>query len=212
MGKVYGGVFANWYGKVGNVVGRVRQGRTIMSIYQPNVSNPRTAAQVTARFKFALLVDFLRPLTHVLRIGFRDLDGYKTGNSFSSAVGFNYNHGALHQSGSSWEIDPTKVILAQGSAVGLSAASATAEGNQITFAWNDNTDGMEASADDAVYGVAYNQDKDACVFQELAPRSTRSGEFMCPTAWSGDTVAVYAFVKDVKGRCSDSQYLAALPL
>ena len=54
MGKQYGGMFANWYGKIGNVVGRIRQGRTIVAIYQPNVSNPRTDAQIAQRERFSL--------------------------------------------------------------------------------------------------------------------------------------------------------------
>ena len=45
MGKANQGVFGAWTKRVGNVVGRVIQGVNVYSIYQPNVSNPRTELQ-----------------------------------------------------------------------------------------------------------------------------------------------------------------------
>ena len=69
MAKQFGGAFANYYGKVGNVIARIRQGRTILSIYQPNVHNPRTEAQVAQRTDFGLITKFLSPLSQILKYG-----------------------------------------------------------------------------------------------------------------------------------------------
>ena len=70
MGKFHNGVLGTMTGKVGGVVGRTWKGINTVASYQPNVSNPRTNAQVGQRNKLTALTQlasqlntgFIKPL------------------------------------------------------------------------------------------------------------------------------------------------------
>lgn len=217
MAKVYGGFTANFYGKLGNVVGRVRQGRSILSIYQPNVHNPKTAGQQLARTKFSALTGFLKTISGFLRVSFRDLDGYKTGNSFSAAIGYNFRHDPSVFDGStpeSIELVFSNIQVSQGSIDLPYSPSATADGTEVGLTWSDNTGFGNAEATDVVMCVAYNKDKNVSVFStNLASRNDRSATFDLPTGWTGDSVGVWmAMFRPSSRMCSASAYLGTLSL
>lgn len=212
MAKQFGGAFANYYGKVGNVVARIRQGRTILSIYQPNVLNPRTSEQVKVRNKFAAITRYASGLAGALKYGFHNLDGYKTGNYFSAAVGYNSKNDAYDETIA--EIDANKFIIAQGNVDLPYSPSASAEGNTVTITWSDNSGMGNALATDKICVVAYNPSTNQSVISiDAADRSERNASLALPTAWSGATVDVWLFVKRPSTNdCSMSTHLAALPL
>lgn len=217
MAKVYGGITANFYGKVGNVVGRIRQGRTIMSIYQPKVLNPKTPSQELARRKFALLTGCFKCFSGFLRTSFRDLDGYKTGNPFSAAIGYNFRLSPSVFSGSSAanvELDYSKLQVSQGAVDLPYSPSATADGNTLSITWADNSGMGNALATDKVMICVLNADRMQGVYNiELADRNERNATFSLPTSWSSDTVNVWLAVRRAdNSACSDSTHLGAMPL
>ena len=55
MGKIYQGILGGVSSKVGSVVGAAWKGIPVLRVYQPNVSNPKTAAQETVRGGFKML-------------------------------------------------------------------------------------------------------------------------------------------------------------
>lgn len=215
MGKVFGGVYANWTGKVGNVVARKRQGRTILSIYQPDVHNPRTAAQVSQRNKFGLLTSMLSTITGFIREGFHMLDGYKTGNAFSSCVGYNLKNPDVFSTTQQGELElvMTEIELSEGSLDLPYSPSASAEGTTLSVTWADNSGLGNANTDDDVMVCAYNATKNQGVYNlSLAERNERNATFTLPSSWTGDTVNVWIAMKSKKGECSPSQHLASLAL
>lgn len=70
MGKIFQGILGGVSSKVGSVVGASWKGIPTLRVYQPNVSNPKTAAQVKVRgsFKFLSVIaslslaGFIKPL------------------------------------------------------------------------------------------------------------------------------------------------------
>lgn len=217
MGKSFAGVFANWSGKVGNVVGRIRQGRTIMSIYQPQVHNPKTDSQELAREKFRLLSKFIGSITGFVKVSFRNLDGYKTGTPNSAAIGYNFKADPtpfVTDTPGEVELDYTKCKVSQGSVDLPYSPSASAEGNSVTITWSDNSGMGNAQATDQIMVLVYNPAKNQCVYNtKIADRSERNATLALPTAWSGDTVNCWLAVQNPKTlACSDSTHLAALPL
>lgn len=70
MGKIYQGILGGVSSKVGSVVGASWKGIPTLRVYQPNVSNPKTAAQVKVRASFSFLsiiaslslAGFIKPL------------------------------------------------------------------------------------------------------------------------------------------------------
>ena len=213
MAKQFGGAFANYYGKVGNVIARIRQGRTILSIYQPNVHNPRTEAQVAQRTDFGLITKFLSPLSQILKYGFHSLDGYKTGNYFSAAVGYNLNHNVLTGEGQNREVDASKTYLAEGRIDLPYSPSATADGTTLSLTWADNSGMGDAQADDKVMVAALNGMKGQAITNvEVATRADRNGTMQLPSAWTGDNVDVWMVMRRGEYDCSNSTHLATLPL
>lgn len=66
-------------GKIGNTVVRVRKGTRVESMYQPNVSNPRTEAQVYQRGKFQDAVGFYkRAVANFFKLAFEDKKSNET--------------------------------------------------------------------------------------------------------------------------------------
>lgn len=66
-------------GKIGNTVVRVRKGTRVESMYQPNVANPRTEAQVYQRGKFQDAVGFYkRAVANFFRLAFEDKKSNET--------------------------------------------------------------------------------------------------------------------------------------
>lgn len=214
MGKQYGGLFANWYGKVGNVVGRIRQGRTIVSIYQPNVSNPKTDAQIAQRERFTLLAKPLAVVSGFLKVGFHNLDGYQTGNYYSAAIGYNMRiPDIFDEVGNVTTLDLTKMSVSNGSIDLPYTPQVTADGTTLSITWADNSGMGDAQASDEVMILAYNPDKNACAYNTaIAQRSERNASLALPAIWSGDTVHVYMAMRRGEYIVSNSTHLAVLSL
>lgn len=189
MGKASQGVFGGWTNKVGNVVGRFRGGVNIYSIYQPNVSNPKTTAQKQGRRIFTMCTQFLSKVGQIASIGFKN---QKSGN-YWMGEGIKANYGdAVTGSWPSYVLNFAKLLVSKGNLDNPYAPSCSAQGTDLTFSWTDNS-GIGNALDTDLIGIAvYNKDKNEAVCDSAsAPRSARTGSFSTPSAWTGDKVEVY---------------------
>lgn len=214
MGKSSQGVFGHWSGKVGNVVGRVRQGQNIYAIYQPNVANPRTASQMATRNKFTLITKFGSQVLAALQVGFADLDGYKHGTPLSSFIGYNLkNPNVIVDNQGVLELQYSYVMLSQGSVELPLSPSATLDSNTVNVTWTDNSGTGKAEETDKAYLCVYNPAKKSALFAYVAARSARNGSMTLPAAWNGDSVEAWFFMSKADGKpCSPSTYLGSLNL
>src|SRR5574344_2996358 len=71
MGTIKQGILGGFSGKVGTVIGGSWKGISYMRSQAQNIKNPRTEAQMEQRSKFALALSFLKPLTELLRTGYK---------------------------------------------------------------------------------------------------------------------------------------------
>lgn len=62
MGTIKQGILGGFSGKVGTVIGSSWKGFSYMRGRAQSVKNPRTEGQVEQRSKFALTLDFLKPI------------------------------------------------------------------------------------------------------------------------------------------------------
>lgn len=195
MGKANQGVFGSFTGKVGNVVGRVRQGQQVYCIYQPNVGNPQTPAQQANRMKITLLSRLGSLLLLAIQDGFKQLDGYEKGSPYSAFVGYNCKVAQpLTGVYPNLEIDYPKVAVSEGSLMNPFNCQGTADNLNIDLTWADNSGMSNALATDQVNVACLNKTKNtAMYFPGLAKRSERAAQATCPASWSGDDVEVWAF-------------------
>lgn len=214
MGKAFQGVFGSFSGKVGNVVGRILQGEQVYSIYQRNVSNPNTEEQRKQRGKFKILVQTFKVLLSAVRLGFAKLDGYRLGNPFSSAVGFNLKNGlgtSFDAGSQSYILNPETLVISEGSLAPLEGATVTAEGADLIASWNFT--GQVGDALDDVFLVALNLDKNIMTMTtEPTTRQGRTATLNVGGSWVGNQAHVWIFAKDKTNMTSMSISLGTLTL
>ena len=84
METIKQGILGGFSGKVGTVIGSSWKGISYMRGRAQGVKNPRTEGQVEQRSKFALTLDFLKPITAYVRTGYKNLcqqtDGFQRRN------------------------------------------------------------------------------------------------------------------------------------
>lgn len=195
MGKAFQGVYGSFVNKVGNIVGRVKQGVQIYSIYQPSVANPRTPEQVANRSKFGTLTAFVSKILPGVKVGFQKLDGYRYGTAFSSCVGYNLKAGVVAPDGQGgYEIDYSKMAVSEGQLDNAFNLQGSVDSNTLSLTWADNSGMGNALATDVLNVVVFNTNKKAAIFNEgSAARSERTASVTIPTAWNSDNVEVWAF-------------------
>ena len=216
MGVAQQGVYGNWSQKTGNVVARQVKGRTIYSIYQPNVHNPKTDAQETIRMKFRLLTLMGARLRNSLVELFANLDGYAHGTWLSSFVGYNFRYDADAPAtqklfvGSYPNISLATRYLQLSPSTGelpiLLNCSADPEGTNINVTWTDDTNsGTGSSSSDKVSFVLINTSMRAqLAFIDNTIRRSQTTTLACPTSWGNQSCLLFAVV-----RSADNAYYSA---
>lgn len=208
MGKSFGGVFANWSGKVGNVVGRILCGENVYSIYQPNVTNPRTAAQQAGRQKFTLLAKLGSAIGAAAAVGLRFVTcGGRWIGEFIST-----NGDAIDGTYPAQVVDFSKVVVSRGTLPGGVNMAANLGSNVIELSWVSNEGEGKAEADDKLVVAIYNTNKGLGVSNiNAAERAAGAAEVSFPSTWAGDNAVVYAFFEG-RDACSESIYLGSFTL
>jgi len=71
MGTIKKGILGGFSGRVGTVVGSSWKGISYMRSLPQKVKNPRTLLQMNQRTKFAVTLNYLKPLNGLLRTGWK---------------------------------------------------------------------------------------------------------------------------------------------
>lgn len=93
-----------------------------------------TPGQVRQRTKFSITIEFLKPLTPFLRIGFQTYANKKT--AFNAAMSYNVNN-AVKGEHPDLELDFSKILVSRGSLLPAENAAAIASGGNLNFTWPD---------------------------------------------------------------------------
>ncbi|OJV90986.1 MAG: hypothetical protein BGO34_22130 [Bacteroidia bacterium 44-10] len=206
MGTIKQGILGGFSGKVGTVVGGTWKGIHYMRSLPSSVRNPRTPGQVKQRTKFSIMIEFLKPLTPFLRIGFKTYADRKT--AFNAAMSYNVNN-AVEGEYPDLELDFSKILVSRGSLLPAENTIAIASEGNLNFTWNDNSGISSASAKDLAMPLIFNKDKGESVFStEAGERSAGSATMNIPDSWMGDTVEIYlGFISEDGTQVANSIYL-----
>lgn len=210
MGIANQGVFGGWRKRVGNVVGRIRQGQNVYSIYQPVVANPKTQAQMSHRTAFALLSGVVKQILGFVKLGFAGLDGYERGSAFSAAVGYNLKRDAIAGSYPNQAIDFEHLVVAEGGIDLPFTPTGDLDSGKVTVTYADNTGRGDAEATDEVMLLLYSEPLKQAVFNtNAAVRSARMAEIEVPSTWTG-TGKIHCYLamrRPSSKECSMSAYI-----
>lgn len=123
-------------GKIGNTVVRVRKGTRVESMYQPNVANPRTEAQVYQRGKFQDAVGFYkRAVANFFRLAYEDKKSNET--DYNAFMRYNVSKARVYSKQMISAASPGIPFMGEWimSAGSMSAPKVTADGNgNVQFA------------------------------------------------------------------------------
>ena len=120
-----------------------------------------------------------------------------------------YEHGITDPFGSlntGFEMDFSKVVIANGALDLPFNPSASAEGTTLTFTWADNSGIGTAKASDNIYAAIYNKEQEQVIYSLVAARSARTGTVTIPTLWSGDSIDVWIYVRAEAARNESKKY------
>ena len=210
MGTIKQGILGGFSGKVGTVIGASWKGIDYMRSIPVSVLNPNTPAQLEHRAKFSAIVNFLKPLTAFLRIGFKSQAIKMSG--YNAAMAANFKN-VITGTYPAFAIDYTKVSVSQGNLPGaMNPAAASATSGEVRFTWENNTWETDASADDQAVLVVYNPIKLAAVSVIGGiTRSVGAQTVTLPNSFAGDEVQCYiAFTNANQSVISNSQYVMGL--
>lgn len=207
MARIEAGILSHVTGTIGNVVGVSRKGKNYLRLKTTKVNNPQTEAQMAQRGRFGLIMQFMKPLADVTKVGFRNNPegkspyNYACSQAMKSAVVGIYPDQA---------IDYSAVLISEGELDQFSGLRAELTAGVLQFSWVHTGSGCFGgwSDDDRALLVVYNLTRKRVGYSfGDAVRSSLSGQIAIPDYFAGDTLLVYAaFVSADGSAVSTSQY------
>jgi len=198
MGKGNQGLYGSYKGRVGNVVGSVRNGIQVLSIRPASMRNPRTDAQQNTRMRFAMLGQFLSKLRSAVRTGFESESGDGI-SAVNAALRENFKK-AFTGDYPDLALDFSKVSLSKGDLViptGMAVESLA--GAVLSLLWNDNSNNsllLNSNAQDTlIVGIYNDESEQGWVSYGEFRRADAAGTVELPDSWAGQTLHVMAYFR-----------------
>ncbi|WP_316788514.1 DUF6266 family protein [Pedobacter frigoris] len=210
MGIQHLGAFGGFQGKAGALVGHRVNGQNVITGIPYPSTKPPTQLQINARLRFGLMVDFLRPINSLLRVGFKDVKKEKQ-SAFNAA--FSENYGTISGVAPAYVISYDQVIISKGPlAPAYNPEVSTVVGAGIKFDWSALAVLDSGKPTDLVTVLVYNTVKNMFVgFMGVVPRSALTYTLDLPAEFAGDQVQCWISMASADGDLvSDSVFVGAL--
>ena len=210
MGTIKKGILGGFSGKVGTVVGASWKGIAYMRSLPQKVRNPRTEPQMMQRTKFAVTLNFLKPLNGLLRTGWK-LYAHRQ-SPINAAMSFTIAN-AITGTYPNYAIDPSKVYISRGGLMpALNASAVPSAGGSIIFDWDDNSGSSTAKQTDKALLAVVNPEKSEAVFDiGGVTRSETTSSVNLPADWVGATVEAYmGFISEDGREIANSVYVGSI--
>ncbi|MBU1013908.1 MAG: hypothetical protein KKG99_12970 [Bacteroidetes bacterium] len=212
MGTISKGILGGFSGKVGTVVGASIFGIDVMRSYQANVGNPRTVGQVSQRTKFSLIVQFLRLLLPIIKIGYA-LKAIGQ-SAFNACVSYNIKN-SITGTYPDYSIDFSKIMISQGSLLKVPAPSIDENNaSSVSIAFSQHCSSTDTEYNDLAYALFYNVTKGSVMTSMGIRKRSDSNVYVAPEMWAvGDEVHAWIFFTSPDGsKVSDSVYAGSATL
>lgn len=211
MGTIKQGILGGFSGKVGTVIGGSWKGISYMRSQAQSVKNPRTDGQLSQRSKFALALDFLKPLTDIVRTGFKLYTNKQT--AFNAAMSYTLAN-AISGDYPDYELNFASALISRGALTSATNGAATSANGSVTVTWGDNTSVGTAKATDKALIAVLNADKgEAVTVSAGETRSTATQTVAVPADWMGEEVQVYlGFISADAKEVANSVYLGSVTI
>lgn len=176
-------------GTIGPVVACTWLGVPYLRSLPAHTNNPRTPRQQAQRGRLGKAMNFLRPLTPVLRVGFRE---EALGRSaFNAAMSYTMRY-ALHGEREDVRLNYRQAAVSQGCLTTPARASVGFKDGQALFEWDNSSRTGNASPRDHALLVVYHKQLQQAVYETTgSQRADGLATLNYPTNWQPDDLAVY---------------------
>jgi len=202
MGHIRKGILGGFSGKVGTVIGSSWKRTMYMRSLPKKSNNQRSLAQRTQMSKFALVVALLRPLTAVLRIGWKRYATHQS--AYNAATAYTLANAIIGEF-PNHQIDYKKVMISRGNLTPIQPPTMSGSTGRITISWKDNSGIGNAKPTDKLLLALINPVKNEVITRyDETERSEESFAIDLPH-WTGNRVHIYiGFASDDGKEVSDS--------
>ena len=209
MGKLSGGAFDEFSGKVGNLVASNWKGINVIKRRPKRRKNKKlTEAQLDQQAKFALVCEFLHPLTPLLNVAYKRYTKEKS--AFNSAMAYALEH-SITGSYPDYKIDWPNMKISRGSLPIPHGLNAKAGPNIITFAWSDENIYLPALPSDRSIAVLYCEEMKEFAYTWTGSIRNEGITVMNVSNFKGKAVHTWmSFMSDDGARISNSLYTGVL--
>lgn len=193
MGKINAGYLSPFRKKLGNAVGRKWRNLNVLSVYQPNVRNPKTNAQEIVRTRFGAASSIAMNIATALKLGFGVITKGTKIPPRSYFIKLNWNH--IHASApGSATIDYDELIIAKGGLTPFQFDTPSFDNPlTVSVAMTNNSSIEGASANDLAYILVYDPESGEGILSTGKERTEAQIAVNVPAYWNGHRVHVYGF-------------------
>lgn len=193
MATIQQGIYGNFSGMVGNVIGYTWKGKGVMRIRPSSVANPKTALQQQQRGKFSVVLRFVQAHIQQIRTGFKPWADNIT--AYNAAMSYNLKYATTGEHPNR-SIDYKKVLISRGDLPVVDNLMASVAGpGSLLLEWAGSTLLAGAHPRDKLMVSVYNEtDNVSLAYDSVAERAACSADLDTPAEWAGKTVQVLVFL------------------
>lgn len=199
--------------KLGNAVGRKWRNLDVLSVYQPNVSNPRTAAQQINRFRFGALSSIAMNVATALKLGFEAVTRGTKVPVRSYFIKSNWSKVSATAQGVVTVTYPDLIFSKGGLPMVQFGNPSFSDPLEVVVPLADSGSATGADPADDVYMLIYDADNGESILSEPKKRNDEEIVVLVPDYWNGHHVHCYGFGigggTENKGIISNTRYLGA---
>lgn len=199
----------NLTGKLGNMVGFVREGKNLLRVKSRRTAPP-TEKELLNRYIFRLVQDWVTPLNPFVKLGFRNYSIKVSGANAAKSLIYRE---ALHKDGYNSSIDASLVKLSSGTVSLPETLQAQITGEaEVEFSWDPSVD-LNGSPRDRIMMLAYHTERRLAEYELSGAKRNQGSDRLPLTHALPGTYHLYAaFISENGEEQSESRYLGSVEI
>jgi hypothetical protein len=208
MGKLDKGILGGFNGKVGTVIGGKWRGVEYIRHKGPSKRKNNSPGQVEQQARFARAFKFVRRMSKLFKITFRNYAQQMTARNNALAVTVKE---AIIGDYPNFEIDYSKVLISRGILETELNATVTSAAGILTWKWDANEKRNGGDPKDQCIIVAFCPEYNHCAYQVHGPARSANEATLDVVPFMGKTVHTWlAFITEDGSKLSDSVFTGQL--
>lgn len=210
MGSLKNGLFGGFHGRVGNLVGYVLNGKSIVRTIGKS-NKPLSPARMINCNRMTIVNKFLKPIHQFIKLGFQLKVVDTDRNYYNEAVSYHKKH-AITGEYPNASLDYSKAMLSMGSLLTAEKPQITRIGDEIEFSWafSERVSG-ENRNDRAMLLIYFPDSEEEKHILSGARRSEGKDRLYVGSRLADQRMEAYiSFIKDDGSEISDSVYVGSI--